>query len=175
MPELELSTHTFEAIAKAAEDEPVMLWITRADGVALYVNKCWCTLTGQSFEESLGLGWRNVLHPDDASAGIAQWLHCVRTKQPNEDPLHYRMANGSYKFLFSHTFPVQNEHDEIVYWIGTAVEDRADAEAARTFFAQATSILLGAGHLHSAGELERRVNESVLVRGGRDDMQLPPE
>src|ERR1043165_2927599 len=48
-----------------ADNIPVIVWTTRPDGFADYFNKRWYEYTGLNWEESMGSGSREVIHPDD--------------------------------------------------------------------------------------------------------------
>jgi PAS domain S-box-containing protein len=38
---------------------------TDSAGICVAVNPRWCELSGLTEEQSLGLGWRNAVHPED--------------------------------------------------------------------------------------------------------------
>ena len=44
---------------------PVGIFETDAKGLTTYVNETWMQFTGMQFEEALGEGWLNAVHPDD--------------------------------------------------------------------------------------------------------------
>ena len=46
-----------------AENAPVMIWVTNADGSCTYVNRQWCEFTGTPLEDNLGLAWTHRTHP----------------------------------------------------------------------------------------------------------------
>jgi PAS domain S-box-containing protein len=70
-----------------ADHAPVPLFSTDPAGRYIFVNKRWADLTGISARDALGWGWERALHPDDISAVVDRWQHCVIT---GED-LHARM------------------------------------------------------------------------------------
>jgi PAS domain S-box-containing protein len=48
-----------------AEISPVGIFRTDAQGLTIYVNQCWCEISGMSADEALGNGWLKAVHPDD--------------------------------------------------------------------------------------------------------------
>lgn len=60
-----------ERFRTIADQSPMIIYIVEPDELASmsYFNQAWLTYTGQSFEESIGTAWQQVVHPDDV-AGI---------------------------------------------------------------------------------------------------------
>jgi PAS domain S-box-containing protein len=52
---------------------PVGIFQTDAAGNTNYVNETWLEYTGLTFDEAMGSGWQEVLHPDDKENQIDQW------------------------------------------------------------------------------------------------------
>src|SRR4029078_5037933 len=48
-----------------SEPLPQILFATTADGQCDYVNQYWLDYTGLTFEQTRGLLWETVFHPDD--------------------------------------------------------------------------------------------------------------
>jgi PAS domain S-box-containing protein len=51
--------------ANLADASPVMIWMTDPDNLCYYFNKSWLSFTGRKFEEEVGVGWLQNVHPDD--------------------------------------------------------------------------------------------------------------
>ncbi|HEY9648262.1 MAG TPA: PAS domain S-box protein [Chroococcidiopsis sp.] len=67
---LEASEERFRTLNAAA---PIGICQTNADGFWLYSNARWQEMSGLSFEDSLGYGWLQAVHPDDQDMLIAAW------------------------------------------------------------------------------------------------------
>jgi len=58
-----------EKFRTMSEASPLGIFVTDARGDCTYTNICWQNITDVTFEEALGQGWRQAIHPDDL-AGI---------------------------------------------------------------------------------------------------------
>ena len=161
----DLPANVLRRIVLTADSQKLMVWMTSANGAAHYVNPAWIAYTGLSAEQSLGLGWRAALHPDEVQSAISRWLHCVKLKVANEDPLRYRSMDGTYHLKFSHTFPLENKDGEVIHWLGTAVESASEHHAVLAFFNVVLSILYEEGQDFTATRLQDQLAGSVLVTG----------
>src|SRR3954471_17223597 len=53
---------------------PQIIWTNNSVGVADYFNRRWHEYTGLTYEQSVGLGWQYIVHPDDAKASAERWF-----------------------------------------------------------------------------------------------------
>jgi diguanylate cyclase (GGDEF)-like protein/PAS domain S-box-containing protein len=65
------------SIAELADRLPIGLFLTDGDGECVYVNELWCTLTGLTREQAMGLGWSDAVHPDDGPRVRRAWRRFV--------------------------------------------------------------------------------------------------
>ena len=66
-----------------------IVWTVRADGQVLDPVPSWEAFTGQTFEESIGEGWANVIHSEDRERTLGHWHHCSSTGEQFE--MEYRL------------------------------------------------------------------------------------
>src|SRR5258708_19742093 len=68
--ELAASEERFRQLSATA---PIGIYQSDGRGRWVYVNRCWTEISGLSFEQSLGEGWVNALHPADLDNVFRQW------------------------------------------------------------------------------------------------------
>ncbi len=60
-----------------AEQAPVGIFETDAEGRCTFVNRRWCELAGLTPGAALASGWSESLHPEDREAVVAEWNACL--------------------------------------------------------------------------------------------------
>ncbi|QCR23738.1 PAS domain-containing protein [Pontibacter sp. SGAir0037] len=114
-----------------AESIPQMVWTTRPDGYHDYFNQRWMDYTGLTMEESMGMVWSKLVHPDDRERSKTRWLHSLETGVFYE--VEYRFRNGhdgTYRWFLGQAIPMRDSEGNIVKWFGTCtdIEDHKKAE-----------------------------------------------
>ncbi|MES2744674.1 MAG: PAS domain S-box protein, partial [Bdellovibrionota bacterium] len=110
-----------------AESIPQIVWVQDNNGYVIYLNQQWTDYTGRSIEDSLGLKWLNVMHPDDRKTIIAN-IDLNDAKDEDDDPpwreavQRFRMADGSYRWFLARAVPVRNEQGDNIRWLGTSTD-----------------------------------------------------
>lgn len=77
--ELRNSEQRFRALTELS---PAGIYLTDANGDYLYVNKCWCEMSGLSSEEARGQGWLQGIHPDDRNRVLSAWQQLIEQGNP---------------------------------------------------------------------------------------------
>ena len=72
------SEERFEAAVNAVQG---ILWTNNARGEMEGEQPGWASLTGQNYEEYQGLGWADVVHPEDAQPTIDAWNEAVKARK----------------------------------------------------------------------------------------------
>ncbi len=114
-----------------AESIPQMVWTTDSRGYHDYFNQRWIDYTGLSLEQSLGLAWRDMLHPDDRERTSERWQQSLQAGDFYEIEYRFRNAlDGNYRWFLAQAMPMRNEEGSIVKWFGTCtdIEDHKRAE-----------------------------------------------
>ena len=73
---LQLSEQRYQ---KLTDISPIGIFYTNAEGKTTYVNSKWSEISGLSFEDALGYGWINAVHPDDRMKLLDDWEKSVKT------------------------------------------------------------------------------------------------
>ncbi|MBC7170895.1 MAG: PAS domain-containing protein, partial [Polyangiaceae bacterium] len=81
------------------DDAPVILWLARPDGSSVYLTARWYEYTGQTAEESLGLGWLEAIHPDDRERLRATYLEANRQGTTYRSEYRLRRYDGTYRWF----------------------------------------------------------------------------
>jgi PAS domain S-box-containing protein len=123
-----------QRFASLAEAIPQMVWSSDAGGYVDFYNSHWSEKTGRSFEESLGLGWTQVIHPEDRQRSLQAWLESVRMAQGYEIEHRLVMADGTYRWQLSRALPVRGPDGQVTRWFGTStdIDDKKRAEEERS-------------------------------------------
>lgn len=128
------------------EAMPQIVWITRPDGWATYLNHQWVDYTGLSLEESCGDGWNKPLHPDDQQRVWDAWRKATAIGSDYSLECRVRRADGVYTWWLIRGVPVRDETGKITKWFGTCtdieqikqteealIKSKIDAESANRF------------------------------------------
>jgi PAS domain S-box-containing protein len=112
---------------------PAIVWSTLPDGSNTYVNKRFVEYSGASAEQTAGLGWQSLIHPDDLEQHTGKWMEAVATGNPHENEVRSLRSDGQYRWQLDRGVPLRDEAGNIVKWYGvtTDIEDRKRAEEAR--------------------------------------------
>jgi PAS domain S-box-containing protein len=116
------------------ETMPAMAVAALPDGSPTFVNRRWTEYTGLSTEDTIGSGWRTVIHPEDFERWLKLWRACLANGQPFEDEARFRRAaDGEYRWFWTRGVPLRNEQGNIAGWygLGMDIQDRKSAEQER--------------------------------------------
>lgn len=115
---------------KMADNAPVMIWVTDTENRCTYVNKQWLEFTGQKFEEALGHGWENALHPDDINEKFMELESLKNDSIPFKIDFRIRRYDGIYRWTVSTGVARTDENGQNMGYIGSIIDitDRKEAE-----------------------------------------------
>jgi PAS domain S-box-containing protein len=115
-----------------AESLPAIIWMSNNDGENFYCNRRYPDYLGTSEAETMGLGWRDFIHPDDIANTDATWKRCLATSESYLDQFRLRRRDGMYRYFLSRAVPIRNEAGAVERWIGSAtdIHDQKMAEDA---------------------------------------------
>jgi PAS domain S-box-containing protein len=156
------------------------VWITTPDGV-VEDSPSWRAFSGQTFDQYRGLGWLDVIHPEDREAVWRIWCKARDAEAPHEIEYRARRHDGVYRHLLVRAAPVVCEDGRVEEWIGatTDITERKEAERFRELFVgmlghdlrnPLACIETGAGLLLQRGALspeDARVVERIARAGER--------
>jgi PAS domain S-box-containing protein len=108
-----------------SDASPIGIFQTDIKGQCSYTNARWQSLTGLSFQESLGEGWTKAIHPDDRAVVFAHWNQCVQEGREYEQQFRFLSPQGQICWVHARAAAIRNDLGEIVGYVGTD-EDISD-------------------------------------------------
>ena len=114
--ELQDSEDRFKLLIEAI---PQQVWTVRTDGALDYVNRRILEYFKRSFEQMIGWGWDDVIHPDDMADMLAHWQRALENGEPYETEFRLRRSDGVYRWYLVRALPLRDAENRIVKWLGT--------------------------------------------------------
>ena len=124
----EAQSARYRALVEAGS---LAVWIAGPDG-ALAEAPSWDELTGQTSDQSAGLGWLDAIHPEDRAAVHPHWLAAIRSGETYEVEYRLRRPDGGWRWTAARAVPRRDADGRILEWIGanTDIKARRRAEQA---------------------------------------------
>src|SRR5665213_898165 len=98
---------------------PHVVWVTDHEGSTQYFNRRGHDLVGLTADETSGLGWLRVVHPDDTSRAQDAWLTALRDGTPYEVEYRVLTVDGDYRLVVARALPVLGLDDVLGQWACT--------------------------------------------------------
>jgi PAS domain S-box-containing protein len=102
-----------------AEWIPHVVWVADSEGSTQYFNRRGHDLVGLTAEETSGVGWLRVVHPEDLSRAQEAWQTALRDGTPYEVEYRVLTTGGDYRWVVARALPVRGHDDEVLRWAGT--------------------------------------------------------
>jgi PAS domain S-box-containing protein len=113
------SEKRFDSIANLVPD---LLWASEPDGSTHWHNQRWLEYTGQRFEQAIGWGWVDVIHPDDRDGSAKRYAEAVRAGKHLRQEHRIRRNDGEYRWFVVNAAPVRDENGQVIKMYGTATD-----------------------------------------------------
>jgi two-component system CheB/CheR fusion protein len=111
-----------ERVRTISDNVPQLIWTNDAEGTANYFNKRWFDYTGLTYDESQGLGWQAVVHPEDEPASVKRWKRALAKGEVFDAEYRLRGADGQYRWFIGRNVPINNGDGGIFSWFGSATD-----------------------------------------------------
>jgi PAS domain S-box-containing protein len=105
-----------------------LVWMTDAAG-QLCDAPAWERYTGQPFDEAIGSGWLEAIHPDDRAHTREVWQRALANGSPYEVEYRIRSATGGYRHVRANGAPLVGDDGDVQDWIGTITDIHEHKEA----------------------------------------------
>lgn len=126
---LRISEQSFRAML---DNIPGLVAVADADGLQTYSNRRCTDYYGVSSDKLQGVGFLNIVHPEDRDLVAETRLQCMRTGQPMDMAHRLRRHDGTYRWFHARVEPVRDENGRIANWYGlfTDIERQRNVEDA---------------------------------------------
>jgi len=118
----------FKNMADAA---PVLLWMSRTDGLCTFFNQTWLDFTGRSLEEEWGIGWAEGVHFEDFQRCVDTYVDGFNERRVFEMEYRLRRHDGVYRWILDRGTPRYLPDGTFAGYIGSCADitERKQLEA----------------------------------------------
>lgn len=102
-----------------ADSMPQIVWMATPDGSLDYFNEVWFDYSGTNYDENVGAGWANAVHPDDLPVAAERWNKSLRTGENYETEFRLRSKDGNYFWHVARAQAVKDDSGAVTKWYGT--------------------------------------------------------
>ncbi|MCC5664345.1 EAL domain-containing protein [Nostoc sp. CHAB 5784] len=160
---------------------PVGIFMADIYGQGTYTNPRCQAIGGFTFEESLGSGYAQFIHPDDREWMLADWAACVATGQEHFIEYRFQSEKGGVRWVHARSAPMFDDTGVLIGYVGTIedITERKQAEKAlqqaytelESRVAERTTELINANKQLRVEIAERKQAEKALQKA-RDQLEL---
>jgi PAS domain S-box-containing protein len=104
-----------------ATSVPQLVFTTFPDGGRTWPSPQWIDYTGVGFDDSLGQGWMEAIHPDDRDLTRTVWEDALATGEYYVEHRVWRTADGDYRWHQTRARPLPGPTSP-AEWIGTMTD-----------------------------------------------------
>lgn len=124
--------HSEERFNRLISSIPQQVWTALPDGSLDYVNQQAVDYFGKSFDDMIGLGWVDIVHPDDVHETLLRWTKSLATGIDYDMDFRLRRFDGVYRWHIAQASALTDPQGSITQWIGTSTDitQFKEAEAA---------------------------------------------
>ncbi len=98
---------------------PQLVWRADAEGRWTWASPQWSDYSGQTGEESEGLGWLRAVHDDDRESVTGMWEAAAKAGELSFDCRLAQNPAGTFRWFQARATPAPTDGDGPVEWLGT--------------------------------------------------------
>lgn len=135
---------------------PIGIYLTDENGDCQYVNDRWLEMAGMIFEDALGDGWKQGLHPDDRDKIVSAWYRMVKSRGHWGLEYRFQTPAGKVTWVYGLATPFYSNDGEIGGYIGVNLDitERKDVENQIQLNEDRLKTLLGLSQLRGLSQQE---------------------
>ncbi|WP_242057178.1 ATP-binding protein [Planktothrix sp. FACHB-1355] len=123
-----------------SENSPVGIFRMDAEGRCTYTNPRCQAICGYTFDEALGEGWLQFVHPEDREWLMQDWSQTLSSQQQFSAEVRYIHKDGTIHFAQMRTSPLSRTSSQLIGHVGT-VEDVTERRAIEQMKSEFVSIV----------------------------------
>lgn len=116
------TSFSIERYLALADALPHIVWAADADGAITFLNRRGQEYMGLAADATLGSGWLDTVHPDDATEVAHAWERAIDAGESFEAEYRLRRRDGEYRWHVDTGVPVRGSGGEIEGWLGTLTD-----------------------------------------------------
>ena len=101
---------------------PAMLWMCGTDKLCKFVNKSWLKFSGKLFEQELGYGWAQEVHPDDFQQCLDTYTSAFDARKDFRMEHRIKRADGEYRWILATGTPYYLADGNFAGYIGCCID-----------------------------------------------------
>ena len=105
-----------------ADASPVLLWMSRTDGLCTFFNQTWLEFTGRTMEEEWGTGWAENVYFEDLEACLQTYVSAFNERRRFEMEYRLRRHDGEYRWILDRGTPRYAPDGTFAGYIGSCVD-----------------------------------------------------
>jgi PAS domain S-box-containing protein len=123
-----------------ADATPVLIWQSGVDKLCTYFNRNWLEFTGRTFEQELGNGWTEGVHPDDYARCLQVYNEAFDRRELFE--MEYRLCrnDGEYRWLLDRGVPLFASDGAFAGYLGGCIDITERKRAEEGLYAALTEV-----------------------------------
>ncbi len=126
--ELRRNESLFRTMAECA---PVIIWVTDQNMFCSYANRACIEFLGRPFDEIMGRGWLQSIHPGDLAKAGARFQAMFRRHHQVTQRIRVQRGDGQYRSLIVSGAPRLDPDGRFLGYVGSAIDVTTEIEAAR--------------------------------------------
>lgn len=134
---LRVSEERFRSLSACS---PVGIFLTDTQGNCTYNNPRWQAISGFTFEEALGTGWADAIHPDDRLQVMANWDVYTERGQDYFGEFRLQHPDGGVRWVCVRSSPMFSDENDLIGYVST-VEDITERKQAAAALQESKALL----------------------------------